>query len=225
MSTSQMALSWKPRPEQAATLSKKPVTPNIVDGETWYDEELASSHAEGHGQKIALFQVTIHLPLEVRPLPMLGLMFSFIPFMLPFIILVAGHLNGRTLQGLYGVGLALFCIFVSEVLLKPLLRQPRPRTTASREEDGTPTNGMPSGHTLSSQTLCMWLMLEIHVMQNQRFVKDVTFALLVLMGGTPWGRWYNGDHSLGQVLVSVALGTLFGVVAFLFEPEWLQRAQ
>ncbi|CAE8599914.1 unnamed protein product [Polarella glacialis] len=159
----------------------------------------------------AVGQVTIRLPLDYRPLPMLALLLSFVPWSLPFLFIADLAFSGRFSSG-YALSMMLLASFLSECLLKPLMNEPRPVTSACRTEDGKLLPGMPSGHVLNCQTLLVFFTGQ--ACEQLPASELVVVLLVLLMPVMPWARWYNGDHSFKQVTVTAALATVLGLVEF-----------
>jgi len=190
-----------------------------------YDTELAK-YGGWCDSKFQVGQVTIRLPLDLRPLPVLALFFSFVPWLVPM-VLFFHFAYSRNLYEIYALCLMLFATILSEVILKPVCNQPRPNTTACRYADGRPKLGMPSGHVLNAQTVIVFFVCEVMHGLPTPFPSawQAVALLLVLMPIFPWARWYNGDHTVNQCLVSMLLGTILGLFGFfghvLFMPNSL----
>lgn len=81
--------------------------------------------------------------------------------------------------------------------------------------------GMPSGHALSSISLCCWMLLEIWfglaITAKWSLRKQLWISLLVLLvfAPEPYTRVYLGDHTPLQVKVASLIGAMLGVVYFL----------
>mmetsp|Transcript_19549 Transcript_19549/g.45457 ORF Transcript_19549/g.45457 Transcript_19549/m.45457 type:complete len:201 (+) Transcript_19549:119-721(+) len=182
----------------------------------FYDPELASNGGP-YSDKIEIGQVTVRLPIQWSALPLAALFFGFVPWVIPLVILMYIAFSPTPFLGIFALVLCGICVLVSEVILKHLIYDPRPETTAVRNADGTVTNGMPSGHVLQTCTLAMWFLLE----SFSRFTLTpalISAALCVaLMLAVPWARVYNGDHTIMQVAAGAGLGLLFGLVAFAID--------
>lgn len=176
----------------------------------------------GYPKPFAILQVTVR-PHDQRPLSILALSLSFLPWVVPLILLIDIFATQRFLS-LYAIVIAVFCAVLNEGLLKRLFNQPRPETSEVRYEDRTLTPGMPSGHVLNSQTLAVWAILEVVASSSFSGAGDACSLVLLaaLMVGVPWSRWYIGDHTWNQVLVALVIGTVFGVMAFFVDMEYLQ---
>jgi len=178
------------------------------------EEEAQDLLGSPYTLKFAIGQVSIRLPLDWRPLPMLALVLSFVPWMFPFFLITVVAFTKYWFWCMCAFGIILTSLVISEVTLKPLIAQPRPSTSACRHPDGSMGNGMPSGHVLMWQSVSMWFLIE----SVTTFSGDVeVFAVVpnvVLMLAIPWSRVYHGDHTWVQVFVSFVAGTAIGVAAF-----------
>mmetsp|Transcript_160419 Transcript_160419/g.514876 ORF Transcript_160419/g.514876 Transcript_160419/m.514876 type:complete len:150 (-) Transcript_160419:7-456(-) len=106
---------------------------------------------------------------------------------------------------------------LSEVVLKPLLNQPRPPATACCDESGEPTSGMPSGHAMQWQMQVTWLALQaLREFPGSRGCIEASLLMLLASPLVPWARVYNGDHYLGQVLIGSLLGFALTLLSFCF---------
>lgn len=174
----------------------------------------------GYPKPFAILQVTVR-PHDQRPLSILALSLSFIPWVVPLILLIDIFATQR-FYSVYAIIIAVLCAVVNEGILKRIFNQPRPETSEVRYEDRTLTPGMPSGHVLNSQTLTVWAILEVVASFSGAGDACCLVVLGALMVGVPWSRWYIGDHTWNQVLVALVLGTVFGVTAFVVDMEYLQ---
>mmetsp|Transcript_53188 Transcript_53188/g.99750 ORF Transcript_53188/g.99750 Transcript_53188/m.99750 type:complete len:217 (+) Transcript_53188:49-699(+) len=161
-------------------------------------------------ESFAVGQVTVRLPFDCRPLPLLALLLSFIPWGVPLVLLVDVLLHKRVSSG-YALGVVIVASILSEMILKPIIAEPRPPTSACRTEDGKLLPGMPSGHVLTCQCLLTFYTLEA-VRCNMLPVAAVLVPMMLAM---PWARWYNGDHTLKQVFVTFILATVLGLCGYL----------
>jgi len=178
------------------------------------EEEAQDLLGSPYTLKFAIGQVSIRLPLDWRPLPMLALVLSFVPWMLPLFFITVIAFTKYWFWGTYAFGIILTSLVISEVTLKPLIGQPRPSTSACRHHDGSMGNGMPSGHVLMWQSVSIWFLIE-SVTTFSGVVEVFAVVLnVVLMLAIPWSRVYHGDHTWVQVFVSFVLGTAIGVAAF-----------
>lgn len=171
-----------------------------------------SQGASSCGQHFEIGQVTVRLPLDRRPLPSLALVLSFVPWIVPAVLLAHAAAT-RNYFTTFASVLILLAAGLCEFILKPLIHQPRPATTACRYPDGSLKPGMPSGHMLTSQSVAVWLALEAALELDPAHATAAIVALLALSGACGWARWYNGDHTAAQVLVSAALGVVLAFIA------------
>ncbi|CAE7264543.1 unnamed protein product [Symbiodinium necroappetens] len=173
----------------------------------------------------AVGQVTVRLPLDWRPLPLLALLLSFIPWGLPLLLLVDALLQKRV-SSAFILTAVIVTSLLSEFILKPLIGEPRPSTSACRTDDGKLLPGMPSGHVMICQSLLTFYMLEA----VRHHLLSAVIVSLLLMPAMPWARWYNGDHSAKQVALTFIMATVIGLidyVAFLlfFVDSWASETE
>eukprot|EP00746_Dinoflagellata_sp_MGD_P015292 gnl/MRDRNA2_/MRDRNA2_133890_c0_seq1.p1 gnl/MRDRNA2_/MRDRNA2_133890_c0~~gnl/MRDRNA2_/MRDRNA2_133890_c0_seq1.p1 ORF type:complete len:254 (+),score=23.09 gnl/MRDRNA2_/MRDRNA2_133890_c0_seq1:75-836(+) len=198
-------------------------------GETkaWQDEEIASGK---YTFKKAILQVTVRCP-DKNPISWIAVTYGFLPWIIPALFAML-YIVWRRFIGLYAICLSLACAALNEAVLKPIIKQPRPDGTAHRYPDGRPKYGMPSGHVFNAFALMVWALLEVglHGPEDRVLTKQWLALILVLMLPVPWARWYNQDHSVGQVGVSTILGLVFGIAAYAlriqyFSGHWKPWAQ
>lgn len=168
------------------------------------------SQVAGKDESFAVGQVTIRLPLDLSPLPMVALVTSFLPWAVPVLLVMDGMLHRRA-SSFFALCAIVVTSILSECLLKPLIAEPRPATSACRTEDGKLLPGMPSGHVMICQSLLTFYVLE--AMRHRLLM--VALILVLLMPLMPWARWYNGDHTLKQVVVTFIVAAVVGLVYFL----------
>jgi len=119
---------------------------------------------------------------------------------------------------------------VIKLVLKPCINEPRPGMTANREADDRPMPGMPSGHVFNSQTLAVWYLQQVVFEASLPPAETTCLAALLVttMPLVPWARWYNGDHSAKQVIVTAGASTVFAILVFVLyvvlAPESLHDA-
>mmetsp|Transcript_44967 Transcript_44967/g.103989 ORF Transcript_44967/g.103989 Transcript_44967/m.103989 type:complete len:225 (-) Transcript_44967:35-709(-) len=178
-----------------------------------YDPELAQ-HGGVVDQKFALGQVTIRLPIDWRPLPLLALVLSFVPWCVPA-ILVIDIACTRDASAIALLVLFVATVCVNEFLMKPLLDQPRPSTSACRGPNGEMLPGMPSGHVVASQTLATWYAMRAGFELPPSDAAWAIIGLVLFMCAVPWARWYNGDHSFWQVLAAAVYSTPLAAAVYL----------
>lgn len=82
------------------------------------------------------------------------------------------------------------------------------------------TQGMPSGHSVSSIGLSMWILLELYFGYALKWPIKTKIAwsilYLAIFLPVPYSRVYLGDHSELQVVIGSALGIVFAIIYFLF---------
>merc|ERR1712224_414636 len=105
------------------------------------------------------------------------------------------------------------CVFISEICLKPVFKQPRPVESANRYPDGSPKYGMPSGHCLCVCAIMSWLLGEM-VSDFDEIDQRYLCGVVLLLAPVPWSRWHNMDHTLSQCIVGSLLGLCVGLLAF-----------
>jgi len=179
--------------------------------------------------EFAVGQVTVRLPLDTRPLALLALLFGFVPWVLP-IALFADLVISHRVSTVVIVTVLLVGTCVNELVLKPCINEPRPPMTANRGADDRPMPGMPSGHVFNSQTLAVWY-LQLVVFEAGLPPAETTCLAVLLVAAmplVPWARWYNGDHSAKQVIVTAGASTVFAILVFVLyvvlAPESLHDA-
>eukprot|EP00441_Pelagodinium_beii_P038363 CAMPEP_0197628464 /NCGR_PEP_ID=MMETSP1338-20131121/6767_1 /TAXON_ID=43686 ORGANISM="Pelagodinium beii, Strain RCC1491" /NCGR_SAMPLE_ID=MMETSP1338 /ASSEMBLY_ACC=CAM_ASM_000754 /LENGTH=310 /DNA_ID=CAMNT_0043199445 /DNA_START=45 /DNA_END=977 /DNA_ORIENTATION=+ len=175
--------------------------------------------------KTAYAQVTWRFPLEKDPLNILALIYGYLPFAVP-ITFFFYFVFTRSFMAFYSLVLSLVVTILNEVVLKPILKQPRPDRSANRKYNEKTKKwemkpGMPSGHVMNASTTLVWCLLEV-TLRGPGFGADdsplMTWELILLilltMAPVPWARIYNGDHSLNQCIVGGSLGVVFGIAAY-----------
>mmetsp|Transcript_60302 Transcript_60302/g.111854 ORF Transcript_60302/g.111854 Transcript_60302/m.111854 type:complete len:205 (-) Transcript_60302:177-791(-) len=179
----------------------------------FYDPELAA-HGGPFTSKFEIGQVTIRSPLPCECLPLAAILLSFLPWVAPAAAVIYACFGAHPFLGIYAVIICVTSAVLSEVVLKPVIGEPRPATSAVRTTDGKLKNGMPSGHVLNWQALSTWLLLEIYMHASVKVSLGLTGLLGILMILVPWARCYNGDHTSRQVLVAFGIGLMIGLIFF-----------
>lgn len=192
------------------------------DNEDWLPENPDPELKENNGpfdKKFAVWQVTIRLPIQ-GPLHLIALMYGFVPFILPGVIVIHWIITRHFLD-LYAICICLFAFVLNEFILKKLLDQPRPRQTANLDKNGRIKHGMPSGHVINSACILFWALCELCFsgpgFENEEDKKVTTTWLVVVCLLTlpvPWARWHNSDHSVAQCTVSTILGAIIGPAGY-----------
>lgn len=170
--------------------------------------------------KLCVGQVTIRLPFQWKLLPILALVYGFLPWIVPLSFVVFWIKTWHSIF-LYAFGVSASTGLGNEVLLKPLFKEPRPNVSANRHADGSMKMGMPSGHAVNTATLLVWVVLEILMRGRQNHDGTVPLFnlmwlsfMILMLAPVPWARWYIGDHTFRQVAVGMLFGLMFGIFAF-----------
>jgi len=189
------------------------------DDDEYYDPELEENGGP-YKRKLCIGQVTFRFPVK-DPLMYVALAYGIIPWGFSLYLLV-WYLTTYRFMALYGLTVMLAASLTNELVLKPLLKQPRPANTGNRykTKSGKPSKrikpGMPSGHTCTSTAATLWMVLEIAFQgdaEDAVKMQWLIFALICLVP-TPWARWYNEDHTAAQCAAGVAEGALFALGGF-----------
>lgn len=209
-------------------------TSTDIEVEDDLDPELDKELKKNGGQfesKFAVMQVTIRLPLDPNPLNLIALAYGFLPFMVPGGFFVYWAITRRFIP-LFGLCLSLGVSIINEVILKPILKDPRPRLSANKEQDHTGRwvmkPGMPSGHVLNATVLLVWAVLEVAFkgpgLHDHADITIKWFAIIfLLMAPVPWARWYNSDHSLSQCLVAGSVGIVAGIAGYYVRSTYFKQ--
>jgi len=142
---------------------------------------------------------------------------------LPLVIFVLEVIALLLIRGLREfVLLAFMPIFLfMTFFLKKLIRQPRPYGSCLT------SCGMPSGHSIMSIGIAVFLLLELFTrsLQKSRQSRTTLYIftgfIVVLLFPVPWSRVQLHDHSVAQVLVGTAVGVVVGVLYFIALRRWL----
>merc|ERR1711915_466600 len=129
-------------------------------------------------------------------------------------------------MGKFGFLLAIICSIINELVFKNLAKQPRPENTANRKPDGTPTHGMPSGHVLNAFTLMIWSICEVALSKDAESREIQIWwlcVIIIVMLPVPWARWWNEDHSAQRCAVSIFLGCVAGITAFVIRTTYFSN--
>lgn len=194
------------------------------------DEELKVNGGR-FDKKFAFLQVTIRLPLDIHPLNFIALLYGFIPFIVPVLLIIEAIIS-REFIFVYPLLVSAILLLCNEFIFKELFKDPRPKQSANRFKDGSPKYGMPSGHVLNATWMLVWSALEVVVRgpgEDTTMHETVTWEwigiILLTMGPVPWARVYNGDHTVMQCVVAGVLGTFVGIGCFFirlhfFPHQW-----
>lgn len=211
--------------EEVAHAERKPLLSLKALGHSFSSTSLDPELVQNGGEfdtKFAIGQVTVRLPFDWRPLPVLALFVSFVAFPLP-LLLAADAIYHHRWSSAFLVLLISICSMVNEFVLKPVFKQPRPSCTANRDTNGEVLPGMLSGHVLICQILATWYALEVILSFSNLHAVWILAPLVLLMALVPWARWYNGDHTCEQVLVTAVVATGLGAAAFATYHVFLQE--
>jgi len=188
------------------------------------DPELEKNGGKFTSKK-AILQVTWRFPLDRDPLNIIALLYGYLPFIIPFTFFVYLIVT-RKFIAFYGLVISAFVTVLNEVVLKPILKQPRPSHSANKKfnektEKWEMKPGMPSGHVLNASVTLVWCLLEVTLRgpgfgaaDSPVITWELILLILVSMAPVPWARIYNGDHSLNQCLVAGSMGLVFGIAAY-----------
>lgn len=218
--------------EQQGLLEDSVSKEGTAEGTVAPDDNELECHGIVFERKIAVWQVTIRLPLDRHPLNLIALSYGFLPFLIPALFVVeiiacASTTRHVHMFAMYALFICLFCFILNEFILKPILKQPRPKKTANKYPDGTIKPGMPSGHVYNASALMVWLLCEVvgsgpgYEQKHLPTFFSWLALILVLMGPVPWARVYNYDHTVNQCLVSSGLGLITGICAFFLRRHFL----
>mmetsp|Transcript_5991 Transcript_5991/g.13208 ORF Transcript_5991/g.13208 Transcript_5991/m.13208 type:complete len:278 (+) Transcript_5991:126-959(+) len=204
------------------------------DDDPFVDEEL-KKYGGRYDRKICVGQVTIRLPLDWYPLNILALVYGFLPWVIPlafavsFVSSAAPHFFEGWKAGLqwmrvpcfsaYGTYLSTSLALVNECVLKPLIKQDRPRQSANRYKNGMMKPGMPSGHVLNAVSLMVWSLFEVSA-EGPGLSSPWACLICSMAAPVAWARWYTRDHTVSQCLVSAVLGVACGTLAFFLRVEF-----
>lgn len=186
---------------------------------TFSDDPELRKNGGRYTVKFAVLQVTVRLP-EYNPISIIAVMYGFLPFGLALSVPVLYAVTGRFVY-LYAMCLSFVGILLSEAVLKPLLKDPRPPESANRYSDGRLKYGMPSGHSLNVAATMAWSALEIAY--RTELQEQWLYAVLICCLPVPWARVWNKDHTLGQVIVGSGFGLCIGVAGYLIRIEYYQN--
>lgn len=144
----------------------------------------------------------------------MSLALAFITF-LPLVIVVA--LTTLTLFNRDIRSATLLCGLVINALfnnlLKRIIRQPRPQTSALAH-----SSGMPSNHGQFQAFFAMWLTLfMIHrAVPNRNFLLPLLWVMSLIVC---FSRYHLGVHTIEQIVVGAVIGSIFAVVWFHYDRQ------
>lgn len=193
--------------------------------EAWTDEE-KGRHAKGElTAKWGVGQVSVRLPVgaaadgQTRTLALVAVVYGFVPYLFPLFwifhviweIALRGHVPFFPACAFC---LVLVVVLINELIIKQACDRLLAPEVTSRPPEAVCTHpGMPSGHTIMTYTVMVWCLLEVAM--DKVFYLDCCLLILLLLAPVPWARVYNRDHTVQQVLVSVCIATVAGILAYL----------
>ena len=151
--------------------------------------------------------VTLRWPLR-DPLLVLAAAFGYTHWL--NMLLLLGSSVGGSWIGLYGLAMA-SVLGAADIVFKLLITSKRPARTALLDATGAPANGMPSGHSINAVSLLFWQMLELRESGGDARWSWLFAGLLLPV---PLSRWYNGDHTLEQVVAGCLIAVPTGIGAY-----------
>lgn len=112
---------------------------------------------------------------------------------------------------IFAMCLMCLAVTVSEGLLKGILKQPRPPSSAVQ------SYGMPSTHSLTAFCLLFWACLEAATAVNLSYRASIAIWLVsfVVLGPIPWARFHLEDHTADQCVAGSCAGALMGSTFFI----------
>lgn len=184
--------------------------------EDWTPEEKQLWRSGKLRSKWGVGQVSIRLPLADN-LTIVALFYGFIPYIIPIWwaiwVSTSWAMNGHPrFFPAFGLCVALGCAIVNELITKQFCRLVLPESLTDRPPEAVCRHpGMPSGHVLNGWILMVWCLVEAATAKLVQI--EWLIIIVACMGPVPWARWYNKDHTLAQVTVSMVLSIFFGVAA------------
>eukprot|EP00922_Rhytidocystis_sp_ex-Travisia-forbesii_P054706 GHVS01081056.1.p1 GENE.GHVS01081056.1~~GHVS01081056.1.p1 ORF type:complete len:458 (+),score=78.51 GHVS01081056.1:276-1649(+) len=194
------------------------VDSNHTNGMVIFNDS-SSSCSGGAGSRFSVMSVSV--PNHLTPSLCIALLYSFMPYIATNISLVLMLLCSTALAYslIYVLSMCFLVAFLSEAILKNLLRHPRPLPSS------VPSFGMPSAHSSTSIAALTWWLLELRgpdggpwmlfaeMGQSARLGVACLFILVFLP--VPWARYWLRDHSISQCLVGGCLGVLCGILGYV----------
>lgn len=173
---------------------------------------------------IHLLDITVP-PTPWSPWDVLSIAYSLIPWIAAVSLLIAALTTRKRTFATCAV-LLLLMISVNELVIKRLIRQPRP------ERSCLSSQGMPSSHSLISAGFIVFVAMEclvgdIDISALRRKTTTTRWKIVAALAcgfaPVPLARVHLGDHSVAQVIVGMAVGTLFGVAFFFSNRSYHRR--
>eukprot|EP00440_Ansanella_granifera_P053328 gb/GFBE01057808.1/.p1 GENE.gb/GFBE01057808.1/~~gb/GFBE01057808.1/.p1 ORF type:complete len:273 (+),score=52.24 gb/GFBE01057808.1/:1-819(+) len=200
----------------------------LVDYDPEKDPELKKNNGK-YDSKKAILQVTWRFPVDPNPLNIIALIYGYLPFLVPVLFFIDVVVERRFLP-FYGLVVSAIVTVLNEVILKPIVKDPRPDGSANRQQNKETGKwemkpGMPSGHVLNASTTMVWCLLEVSLrgpgFDDHPFLTyRLLFIILLLMAPVPWARIYNQDHSVAQCVVAGMIGIGAGVAAYFIRAQY-----
>eukprot|EP00922_Rhytidocystis_sp_ex-Travisia-forbesii_P043808 GHVS01065332.1.p1 GENE.GHVS01065332.1~~GHVS01065332.1.p1 ORF type:complete len:490 (-),score=112.34 GHVS01065332.1:749-2218(-) len=183
----------------------------------------SNSSCSGGGRSVgSRFSVlSVSVPNRLTPSLCVALLYSFMPYIITNVSVVLMLLCSSALAYslIYMLCMWFVVAFLSEAILKNLLRHPRPLPSS------VPSFGMPSAHSSTSMAALSWWLLELRgtdggpwmlfAEMDQSARVGVACLLVVLFLPVPWGRYWLRDHSFSQCLVGGCLGGICGILGYI----------
>ena len=161
------------------------------------------------GSALAGLDVTIPQPLGI--VSAICILYSIVPWAAGLVLIITMLIKRRT-SLIIGVALLVVMIILSEVILKNIVKQPRPSNSCLT------SSGMPSSHSVLSLGFVTFSALEMffHQWQYSRLTKLQFFmGSVFLLVPVPASRVGLGDHSPMQVGVGIIVGAIIAIVFFV----------
>ncbi|KYR00094.1 hypothetical protein DLAC_03240 [Tieghemostelium lacteum] len=147
--------------------------------------------------------------------------FSYVPVVV-FVPLFFWYLWKRSIIPLIGLTSLGFALILNELILKRIIKQSRP------PESCACSFGMPSGHSMTSVLLLMWVILEFTLLPlNKSWTKKrrTTYILIAIavFSVVPYSRVYLKYHTPLQVGVGCAVGLVLSLILYVFLRKFLMH--
>lgn len=152
----------------------------------------------------------VTLPSPMGILAIIAVLYSIVPWIAGLALIVAAIYKRRTTL-IAGVVLLITLIVLSEVVLKNIIKQPRPKGSCLK------SSGMPSSHSVLAFGFITFIALEMfyHQWHFSRVAKlEIFLATVFLLAPVPGSRVGLNDHSSTQVGVGIIIGSIIATVYF-----------
>lgn len=151
---------------------------------------------------VSFFSVTVRRP--VTKVSSAALAYSYFPFAL-FLGFGFWFVCFSQMFPFLAAVIMAFSALVSEYILKRIVKQPRPLSSAVR------SYGMPSSHCTVAYCLLVWILFEAF---SSTIATIPTLAVCSVsaaaLAPVPWARYYLDDHSMDQCVAGSCVGALLG---------------